>query len=285
MGSLPRGLALLAHGQLVMAASAACYVESAALLVTGRGASPAWLVAAFLGTLGLYLLDSVRSSEREDAISQPNRASLFQGNRGIANLIAIGSLIGAFIATCIARPGFETWVLLLLLGGLAITCLIPVIPTRRGLVTLKHVGFFKPLVISVAWLLGAILIAMQQEIDDTDWSQWTRVVGFSLATLPLLLLDSIWLDRRDMHADNAYKHPTLAGSLSPGGFRFLCVVFLLVSLIGIPFIGAVMLAPFLVGAFLLVVIEPSRLASEPARVWLAACWRFTGLLGLVILPG
>ncbi len=78
MDALRTTLRLAIHGQLLMAASALCYVQLAALLLFDAWIPPSWGVAAFLGTLGIYLLDSVRSAEREDAISQPVRAALFR---------------------------------------------------------------------------------------------------------------------------------------------------------------------------------------------------------------
>ena len=56
MRSIGGVLSALTHLQVLMACSAVAFVDSATLLVSGRHAGTAWLLASGLGTLGLYLL-------------------------------------------------------------------------------------------------------------------------------------------------------------------------------------------------------------------------------------
>jgi hypothetical protein len=284
MRMLLQGLALLAHSQLVMALSAVCYVETAALVLTGRSASLPWLVAAGLGTLGIYLLDSVRSADREDGISQPVRAMIFHRVRGPAVLAGLLSLLIAGCCALIARPSFGAMVVLAILGLLGAAYLLPIVPSQQGLVTLKKYSRSKPFAISIAWLVGANVIGIESHAPG-EALQWNMLVGFGLTTFPLLLLDSLWLDRRDMAADRAFRHPTLAAVLSSNWFFILRVVLFLLAFLGAPFTGLLLVCGFQIGAVLLLMVEPARLGLEASRVWLASLWRLTGLVGALILLG
>ena len=284
MRSLLKGIGLLTHAQLVMAFSAVCYVETAALVIAGRGASSAWLAAAGFGTLGIYLLDSVRSADREDGMSQPVRAAIFRRMRGVAMLWALLSLVLAVFFSLAAGPSAFALLVLVILGVLGAAYLLPVLPSRSGLVTLKSHAWAKPFAISIAWLVGALLIAIETVPSNQDIA-WSAVLSFSLLSFPLLLLDSLWLDRRDRVADAAFDHPTLAGELSARLFLFARVGLFLLPLIAIPFTGFFLVFSFWIGAVWLLLIEPGRLAYEASRVWLAAFWRMTALIGALTLIG
>ena len=107
---------VLAHSQIFMALSAVCYVSIAEVYLQRSLALNSWLLAAFFGTLGLYLLDSVRSAEREDAISQPERASCFRKHRAPAVISSLASLVLALVCIGLARPGWGAWCILFLLA-------------------------------------------------------------------------------------------------------------------------------------------------------------------------
>jgi len=269
-----------AHLQLVMAASAVAYVESACRIVLGRGAGVGWLCAAGFGTLGLYLLDGVRSADHEDAVSQPGRADICRRHRGVMSLSAIAALLVAGLGVWTSRPSVSGWLMLAGLAFLGLSHLLPIL--RRGGVwcTIKSLPLLKPLVISLAWLLGAFLVCHESVATGEAWSA-TRWSGFTVATLPLLLLDSIWLDHRDRLADVRFGRPSLFGSLAPGAFlrlRLLLFGLPVLSLLS-PSVSFTWLSLFLLGAMGLVWWRPDRLRSEAARVWVAAGWRFTGLAG------
>lgn len=284
MAVMHRILRSLIHGQLLMAASAASYVAVAGILITGVPVSAAWLVAAFFGTLGIYLLDSVRSADREDAISQSIRAGLFRAHRGWAISGGLLSLGVGGLAVVWARVSFETWVALALLGLLGLAYLLPVLPIAGRRLTLKDLSMVKPLLISFAWLAGALLVARESMPSPTPTSALMESLLFGLATGPTLLLDSLWLDRRDRVADAAFGHPTIASTLSVREFLLVrialwvlpCWVLALDSGFLIPVLGVMS------GSLVLVCLEPDRMGFESTRVVAASLWRFTLLL-LVVL--
>ena len=103
----------------------------------------------------------------------------------------------------------------------------------------------------------------------------------------MLLLDSLWLDRRDRVADTVFGHPTIASILSVRGFLLSrialwvlpCAVLVLDSGFLIPVLG------LLSGSLILVLLEPDRLGFESTRVVAASLWRFTLLLVVLCWMG
>ena len=180
-----------------------------------------WLPAALFGTLGLYLIDSVRSANREDAISQPVRAAWFRRWRGFWIITSLLSLVLALVSVLLAAPSWEGWCMLVLLALLGGAYLLPLVPRRRGWSTLKSFSHAKPVTISLAWFGGGLLVAWESTDSTSTMVLFERSMLFGVSTLPLLLLDSIWLDRRDRVADLAFSQPTFS-SLMPAG-RFQCL--------------------------------------------------------------
>lgn len=275
-------LAFLAHSQLVMAISAVCFVQSVVILLTGHGATAPWLVAAGLSTLGLYLLDSIRSAEREDGLSQPMRSLFFFRHRGWTLVIATSCLGVGALSVFVAKPSSIGWGVLILLGLLSTAYLVPLLPSSKRMVTLKDFGLFKPFVISGAWLVGGLLVAFESAVSQSDLSV-VALFGIVVVAGALLLLDSVWLDRRDMAADATFHRPTIAGQLSERQFLVMRIVLFAVAVLGTPWVGVAVGGTFIIGAVGLVLIVPDRLAYESSRVWLAALWRFTGFLGVLLL--
>jgi hypothetical protein len=277
-------LSALAHLQIVMAVSAVAFVQTASLLLAGRGASTGWLLAALLGTLGIYLLDGVRSSDREDSLSQSRRATLCRRHRGLFSVLGLLALGGGGI--CAVSSSSSPWVLVLLglLGLAGLAHVLPIVPSRSGRLTTKDLGLIKPLVISLAWLIGGLLVSFESDPVGPPPSL-AGLIGFSLMSFPLLVLDSIWLDRRDMQADARFGQDTWAGRLDPGRYRLATCVLLLLPFLGCPWLpgGWVMIGWFWLGAVWLVLLPPARLGSEAMQVCLAALWRYTGLIGALIL--
>ena len=104
------------------------------------------------------------------------------------------------------------------------------------------------------------------------------------AAFPWLLLDSIWLDRRDRIADESYHRMTFAVRLSAGSFRTVCVVLYLFPLLGAFFPGdgfhGFMIGGF-IGALPMILLTPDQIRSEAMRVVVAGLWRVTSLLGIL----
>ena len=237
-----------------------------------------WSMAAFLGTLGIYLLDSLRSADHEDPISQPDRARLFRRHRGVALGLGLLSLAIGFALLLGSAPAPATWIPLGILALTAACYLVPLVPLRSRAVTLKDFSIAKPLVISLAWFAGALIAGGEPLFESGAFPGWATVLAFGAMTIPTLLLDSIWLDRRDRRADLAHGHPTFASQV--GGPGFLIARLALWSL---PWLVLLARPSWLVpclamqlGSAPMLALEPERLRSESGRVVLASFWRFAG---------
>jgi hypothetical protein len=284
MRSIGGLLSALTHLQVLMACSAVAFVDAAALMVSGRHAGTAWLLASGLGTLGLYLLDGVRSADHEDAISQPLRAGCSRRHRGWITLFGLAVIMSAVVSTLFARPSITALAILCLMGFLGLAHVLPLVPWRGGWRTTKESRGVKPLSISAGWLIGALVIAAESCTADQA-TPWRSMIGFAMITGPLLLLDSIWLDRRDMRADLAFSRSSLSALMGSETFLVLrCILFLL-ALAGAPLLanGLPFLAWSWLGAACLLFVSPDRIRSEAARVWMAALWRFTGFVGVLVV--
>ena len=201
-------------------------------------------------------------------------------------LAGLSSLLIGGVALLAARPAPGSWCLVILMGALGLAYLLPVLPAPNRRRTLKDFSVVKPLMISVAWLLGAFVVAWDAAPPGTA-APWGCSLMFATSTGPILLLDSLWLDRRDRIADLAFDHPTISSGLGDRGFLFVrlvlwilpCWILLLDPGLLVPVVG------LLVGSVALVLIEPDRLASEALRVVAASLWRFTALLAVVLWLG
>ena len=284
MRSFPAILPAVTHLQIPMALSAVALVDSMTLLLAGRSAGSSWLFAAGFGTLGLYLLDGIRSSDHEDAISQQGRASLCRRHRGVIALFAFLALLtgGGFLLA--SGPSDMALCVLAFVALLGTTHVLPLIRWRGRWRTVKELPLIKPVAISFAWLLGGFVVATAM-LPEGIGLPAAPAAGLTLMVGPLLLLDSIWLDRRDMRADAAFSRGTLSARLDPRTFLVLRLVLFLTPLAGIPLLphGVPFLAWSWSGAACLVLLEPDRIRSETLQVLMAALWRFTGCLGLLFV--
>ena len=277
-------LRALTHLQVPMALSAVALVESMTLLLSGRSAGLSWLLAAAFGTLGLYLLDGIRSADHEDAISQEGRSALCRRHRGALALAAGIALAvgGGFVLA--SDPSVTAFCMLAIVALLGATHVLPLVRWRGDWCTVKELALIKPVVISFAWLLGGFVVAFAMLPPDTGASL-SQVAGLVLIVGPLLLLDSVWLDRRDMQGDAVFSRGSFIARSAPRSFLLLRIVLFLVPIAGVPLLphGATFLAWSWSGAVCLVFLPPDRIRSEALQVLLAALWRFTGLLGLLVV--
>ncbi len=269
---------LLVHGQVLMALSAVCYVQIAGILLGGGAVSRSWSVAAFLGTLGIYVLDSLRSADREDPISQPDRARIFRRHRGAALGLGLLSLATGFVFLLRSSPPLVTWIPLGILALTATCYLVPLVPLPSRVVTLKDFSIAKPLVISLAWFAGALIAGGEPLVESGSFPRWSTVLAFGAMTIPVLVLDSVWLDRRDRRADLAYGHPTFASQVGGPGFLLARL-----ALWSFPWLVLLARPSWLVpclaiqlGSAPMLALEPERIRSESGRVVLASFWRFAG---------
>ena len=278
---------LLVHSQLFMAFSGACFVTAVSLLLVGAVPSPVMLLASTCGILSIHLFDSVRSANLEDLISQPCRAKLFRDRPLPVLVLSIALLILTGIALLYA--GTRLWVLACfsLLGLLAACYVFPVLSLfpadKKTPDSLKDLARLKPVLISFAWFSGACLVVLGRPLTE-EVTPGLSFLGLLICAFPWLLLDSIWLDRRDRIADESYHRMTFAVRLSAGSFRTVCVVLYLFPLLGAFFPGdgfhGFMIGGF-IGALPMILLTPDQIRSEAMRVVVAGLWRVTSLLGIL----
>ena len=283
---------LLVHSQLFMALSGACFVSAVSLLLVGAVPSSGMLLASVTGILAIHLFDSARGADREDMISQPRRAKLYRSWRMPALLSSVILLVVTGVTLLLV--GARAWVLVCfgILGMLALSYVLPVLAffsrPSHAPVSLKDLARLKPVSISLAWFFGGVLVAVAQPSPGEGLPGSRAFFGLVLMGLPLLLLDSIWLDRRDRFADEFYNRRTFAVRSSSTSFRTACVLLFMLPLAALPF-GVAGFEGFILGgmcgAFPLIVLDPERIRSESLRVVLAGSWRITSLLGLLVFPG
>lgn len=210
-------ISILVHTQVLMAASAAA-ILFATSRVLETPLSPWWYAVAGLGTWTIYLLDSARSRNAEDQLSQPERARVFQNSRAIRLVLPVCTAALGILALIFAKPPLEALWLLLILGVLGIAYVIPLLPLgflkpadgeNNGISfgTLKHFALLKPLTICCAWTLGAVLLPalVGNSQPPREAALW---LGFLL--FPLLLGDTLLLDLRDREGDQQAGISTFA---------------------------------------------------------------------------
>jgi hypothetical protein len=201
----------------------------------------------------------------------------------LITLFGLAAIVSAGVSTIFARPSIPALIILFLTGLLGLAHVLPLLPWRGGWRTTKESRGVKPLAISAGWLIGALVIAAEScPVDQA--ASWWPMIGFAMITGPLLLLDSIWLDRRDMRADLAFSRSTLPALMGSDAFLVVrCVLFVL-ALTGVQLLahGLWFLAWSWLGAACLLFVSPDRIRSEAARVWMAALWRFTGFVGVLL---
>lgn len=272
----------LVHGQVVMALSSVALVACASLLLNGSLPGGVWLLAAGFGTLAVYVLDGLRSAAREDAISQPRRSAFNAQHRATLWIVAIFAGAAAFAALLSLRLPGEVWCAFIVLASLVV-----VTSVFAKLLTPMIGAIGRPLLITGAWVLGALLVAVTSDgIGGQSPYTPNAVLLFVVVAAPLLLLDTTWLDRRDARADEIFGLTTLGGQLTNRKFYVLSVVLLALPIVvvalvwpsGSNFRFAVFAS---VAASPMAFMFPERLRSESARVVLASFWRFAALAGVL----
>ena len=279
---------LLVHSQLFMAFSGACFVTAVSIFLVGAVPSPTMLLASACGILSIHLFDSLRSAKREDMISQPRRAKLFR-ERPLPFLVLGGALL-ILTGVALLHAGTRLWVMgcLSLLGLLAACYVFPVLSLfpadKKTPDSLKDLARLKPVLISFAWFSGACLVVLGRPLTGEETPALVAFLSLLISAFPWLLLDSIWLDRRDRLADESYDRMTFAVRLSAGSFRAVCVVLCLFPLLGVFLPGAghhgFMIGGF-IGALPMILLTPDQIRSEAMRVVVAGLWRVTSLLGIL----
>ncbi|MBI1367728.1 MAG: hypothetical protein GC162_03650 [Planctomycetes bacterium] len=200
-----------------MSVTAAAFVFVAARWL-GRTLEPRWYCGAAVGCAWVYLVDAgLFRVPAEDFVNAPRRAAFMARSRWPL-LIGAGAATAGVMMRVLSMPMHRaTWMLLGALTVIAGLYVMPIIPRRDGPAKrLKDFATVKPIVISIAWLAGAMGLAVTEGVTRHDEVVHEWLIGALLMTL--LLADSIALDWADRPGDAGADVHTLATRLTPRGY-------------------------------------------------------------------
>ncbi len=270
-----------------MALSAALFVWICARLM-GRRLAFNWYLIAFAGCWWVYLVDAgLFSPAEEDNLNLPQRVHFYQSHRrplAIAAILFTAVALAVTFITVRLNPGEIA--LLCVLGLCGGAYVFPVIGGFGGgsRKRLKDFAFWKPVVISLVWLAGGMLLPLVAGSVVSAPSAST----IALAVLLFLLLmgDSIALDWRDRLGDEQLGINTFAVMLGP--WVLVIIALELIAATAVWWMargdqrwnhaGAAMIATHALGFLFLPLAR-----KKPLLFYLAiAAWRFAGALALLM---
>jgi 4-hydroxybenzoate polyprenyltransferase len=157
-----------------------------------------WL--AGWGTWLVYVLDSRGGHSDEDRINRPKRTAFFETHGWTLAVALVLTLIPAAWLLRDVRWTPSAEVLLGLLGLVGIAYVVALLPTRRGLRTLKRTGAVKSVIVTLAWAVGGVgvpLVLGQPTGEGPAGPLWGVAAWGTL----VLFLDTLLLDHRDRSGD------------------------------------------------------------------------------------
>ncbi len=275
----------LVRSQAYMALSAAAFVGICAALL-GRSLDWPWYLLATVGCWWVYLADAGLGLAQEDRINVPARVEfLTRHRRTLAIILALLTLISAIAILKKSGLGARTAILLGALLVVACGYVFPIVPRRKKPSRrLKESELLKPVIVSVAWLAGAMLLVVLQGRPIANPAAPPPVIA---AFLFLLLFgDSVALDWRDREGDRHHGIETWAvrlGRATPWLFAAGC--FIAAALIYFNSVNrlwcAAALTMLLTHAATLPLFPAAR--RHPLFFYIVvAAWRFSGLIPMLI---
>jgi 4-hydroxybenzoate polyprenyltransferase len=231
------------------------------------------LVLGFCATFLVYQAERMVHTAPEDDYNHPERRVWLASHR---RYVWISSFSAAGVAVAmlpLLRPA--TLVAGVILASLSVLYMVPLGKGRR----LKGYGVLKPLLISMAWSIGGVVLPVLQAGAAVDGSVIALVGYRFLFVLPNAVL-SDWPDRE---GDNRAGLRTLATWLSLWKLQWVATVALALG------IGGACLALFLFNAPWLLGVDALGLCLMLGLVWRSvpsSRFRFSFLLdALVAWPG
>ena len=246
---LARGLiyANLHVGLVALALLGATYV------LLGLPPDPGLLGLGFVATVLIYQIEHWAPWAREDALNHPERRAWWAARAGLrlAWLVGLGATALA-LAVTLRGP---VLVLGFVLGGAVVLYVVPLLPGRRRL---KASRWATPLVVSLAWALGGVVVPVLHAGAGVSVGVLAFVAYRAALVWPNVLLAD-WPDRA---GDARAGLRTLASTMAPGRLRQLAAAPLVVALLagGGAVLGGFVPALF---AFMLVVV----LGPWPREGW------------------
>lgn len=281
--------AAIYFSELYMVASAGAFVWLCArwmgVTLDGR-----WYAMACAGCWWVYLVDAgLFRVPEEDQVNAPNRAAFMQRWRGVL-LIAVGAATAGAAAWMFTGPiALATWALAAVEAGIAGAYVLPVLPGKTRWLRLKDLATVKPVVISAAWLCGAMGLAVTQgrSLGAEVVHEW--LIGALMVLL--LLADSIALDWKDREGDTGIALRTIATRLTGRSYDVLMTVMIALA-VGVLIAGiirgggAIWWGP---AVAMIITLMPSLWAARHVthhRVAVGtaiAAWRFIGAAVALII--
>ncbi|MEM1126849.1 MAG: UbiA family prenyltransferase [Bacteroidota bacterium] len=252
----------------------------AVALLAGTGAwlglpvSPALLGVAACATILIYQWEQPARWAPEAAYSHPERTAWRQQYRTFRQVLSVGLLAG--LGLLLPSLAVRTLLLCVPLGLLALLYLAPVLPGRRRL---KTWPLAKPMVVTMAWALGAVLPVVTEAGVPLTSAAW----GLVLLRAALVWPNALLADWGDREGDRRAGLQTLAAQSSQPRVRRLALLPLGMA-VGVLVTGLLKgwlppVATGEVGGYLL-------LGAVVLGPWPRSPWFYTLLLdGLVAVPG
>jgi 4-hydroxybenzoate polyprenyltransferase len=147
------------------------------------------LVLGWCGTALIYQLDRVLAHSPEDRINRPRRTRWMRAHRWYVYATIVGALLVGLAMLPLLR--FTT---VLVSVGLGTVGVLHVWPVMQGRQRLKAWGGLKPLAISGAWALGAVLLPVLEAGRSLSVGV-LALIGYRFAFVAVNTLLADWGDR------------------------------------------------------------------------------------------
>lgn len=271
----------LAHANLHVGVVAVALMSATSLML-GMPPEPALLGLGFVATVLVYQVEHWAPWAPEDAINHPARRAWWAARPGwrLGWLVGLGAVAAGLLAT-LRGP---VLLLSIALGGAVLLYVVPLLPGRRRL---KASRWAKPLVVSLAWALGAVLVPVVHAGVEVTGGVLALIAYRAALVWPNVLLAD-WPDRA---GDTRAGLRTLASTLPPPRLRRCAAAPLVAALGGGAIAVTAGLAPLLLavdligyGLMLLVVLGPWPQAGwfYPLGLDLLVAWPLIPAVGSLL---
>ena len=228
---------------------AACLLFSTGVLLHVPLSWPLAVVAC-AGAFLIYQLDRIWFYSPEDVINQPERVQWSNKHRGVNGTLSLLAILAALIA--VYWLDRDTVLICIGTGGLGLLYLIP---HGREAFRLKSIWFGKPLLITVCWGFGSVILPVLESEKNLNAEVWLFFAYRSFLVLSNVLL----ADLPDRKGDSATNLNTMSVMFPRQVMTSLAMFFAAVALLiglyhSISFLWAPVLYTDLIGALIMLLL-------------------------------